>query len=59
VGSLPADQRSVFVLRFNEGLSYEEISRALDLPLGTVMSRLNRARQRLKGLLDDSHGRGA
>ncbi len=59
VGSLPADQRSVFVLRFNEGLSYEEISRALVLPLGTVMSRLNRARQRLKGLLDDSHGRGA
>jgi RNA polymerase sigma-70 factor (ECF subfamily) len=59
VGSLPADQKSVFVLRFNEGLSYEEISRALDLPLGTVMSRLNRARQKLKDLLDDSHGRGA
>jgi len=59
VGSLPADQRSVFVLRFHESLSYEEISRTLDLPLGTVMSRLNRARQKLKELLADSLGRGA
>ncbi len=59
VASLPADQKSVFVLRFDESLSYEEIARALDLPLGTVMSRLNRARQKLKDLLDDSHGRGA
>jgi RNA polymerase sigma-70 factor (ECF subfamily) len=54
VGSLPEEQRSVFVLRFYEGLSYEEISRALDLPHGTVMSRLSRARQKLKALLADS-----
>ena len=59
VGSLPADQKSVFVLRFHEGLSYEEISRTLDLPLGTVMSRLNRARQKLKELLAETLGRGA
>ena len=59
VESLPADQRSVFVLRFHESMSYEEISRTLDLPIGTVMSRLNRARQKLKGLLTDSLGRGA
>ncbi|RPI97148.1 MAG: sigma-70 family RNA polymerase sigma factor [Candidatus Aminicenantes bacterium] len=59
VGSLPADQKSVFVLRFHESMSYEEISRTLDLPLGTVMSRLNRARQKLKELLADSLGRGA
>jgi RNA polymerase sigma-70 factor (ECF subfamily) len=59
VESLPPDQKSVFVLRFHESLSYEEISRALDLPLGTVMSRLNRARQKLKDLLDEPHGRGA
>ena len=50
---------SVFVLRFHEGMSYEEISRALDLPLGTVMSRLNRARQKLKDLLADALARGA
>ncbi len=59
VASLPPDQKSVFVLRFHEGMSYEEISRTLDLPIGTVMSRLNRARQRLKGLLTDSLARGA
>ncbi len=59
LASLPADQRSVFVLRFHESMSYEEISRALDLPIGTVMSRLNRARQKLKGLLADSLERGA
>jgi len=59
VESLPADQKSVFVLRFHESMSYEEISRTLDLPIGTVMSRLNRARQKLKGLLADSLARGA
>lgn len=59
VESLPADQKGVFVLRLHEGLSYEEIGRELDLPLGTVMSRLNRARQRLKALLADPPGRGA
>jgi RNA polymerase sigma-70 factor (ECF subfamily) len=59
VESLPPEQKSVFILRFHEGLSYEEISRALDLPLGTVMSRLNRARQKLKDLLADTLARGA
>jgi RNA polymerase sigma-70 factor, ECF subfamily len=57
VASLPEEQKSVFVLRFYEGLSYEEISRALDVPHGTVMSRLNRARQRLRELLADTLGR--
>jgi RNA polymerase sigma-70 factor, ECF subfamily len=59
LASLPADQRSVFVLRFHESMSYEEISRTLGLPIGTVMSRLNRARQKLKTLLTDSLARGA
>ncbi len=58
VASLPSDQRSVFVLRFHESMSYEEISRTLDVPVGTVMSRLNRARQKLKDLLADSLARG-
>jgi RNA polymerase sigma-70 factor (ECF subfamily) len=53
LASLPPDQRSVFVLRFYEGQSYEEIARALDVRVGTVMSRLNRARQKLKVLLGD------
>ncbi|MGA2363700.1 MAG: sigma-70 family RNA polymerase sigma factor [Candidatus Aminicenantales bacterium] len=59
VASLPDEQKTVFVLRFDEGLSYEEISRTLDLPQGTVMSRLNRARQKLKALLADSLERRA
>lgn len=40
--------RSVLVLREYGGLSYHEIATALDIPLGTVMSRLNYARQQLK-----------
>ena len=40
--------RSVLVLREYGGLSYEEIAAALDIPLGTVMSRLNYARRQLK-----------
>jgi len=59
VESLPSDQKSVLVLRVHESMSYEEISRTLGLPLGTVMSRLNRARQKLKELMADAPGRGA
>ncbi len=51
---LPPEQRRVFVLRFYENMSYDEIARALDLAAGTVMSRLNRARRRLKLLLADT-----
>jgi len=46
--SLPEDQRSVFLLRELEGLEYREIARRLALPVGTVRSRLNRARRRLQ-----------
>lgn len=50
---LPADQRAIFVLRVNEELSYSEIAEALSIPVGTVMSRLSRARERLKVLLQE------
>ncbi len=53
LSTLPAEQRAVFVLRHDEGLGYEEIAAALELPVGTVMSRLNRARGRLQDLLAD------
>jgi RNA polymerase sigma-70 factor (ECF subfamily) len=53
IARLPAEQRAVFVLRVKEELSYDEISRMLGIPMGTVMSRLNRARQRLRDLLKD------
>jgi RNA polymerase sigma-70 factor (ECF subfamily) len=40
--------RSIFVLREVEGLSYDEIALALEIPMGTVASRLNRARHELQ-----------
>lgn len=51
VASLAEASRAVLVLREYGGLSYDEISSALDIPLGTVMSRLNYARNRLKEIL--------
>src|SRR2546422_1032981 len=49
---LPEERRIVVVLRDLEGLSYEEIAAALDLELGTVRSRLPRARMDLKEKLE-------
>lgn len=50
---LPVEFREIVVLRDLEGLSYKEIARVADLPVGTVMSRLARARKRLEqGLAD-------
>lgn len=48
---LPPDQREVLLLVGLEELSYAEVARALNIPQGTVMSRLSRARARLKALL--------
>jgi RNA polymerase sigma-70 factor (ECF subfamily) len=50
--SLPDASRAVLVLREYEGLSYQEISSTLDIPVGTVMSRLNYARNLLKAKLE-------
>jgi RNA polymerase sigma-70 factor (ECF subfamily) len=50
--SLPEASRAVLVLREYEGLSYQEISLSLDIPVGTVMSRLNYARKLLKDKLE-------
>jgi RNA polymerase sigma-70 factor (ECF subfamily) len=46
--ALPVESREVIVLRELEGLSYKEIGAIADIPLGTVMSRLARARKRLQ-----------
>lgn len=46
--ALPPASRSVLVLREYEGLSYREIAETLGIPSGTVMSRLNYARNRLR-----------
>jgi RNA polymerase sigma-70 factor, ECF subfamily len=56
VGKLPPEQRIVVVLRYTEGLSYEEIAAILNCSKGTVASRLNRAHSALERRL--SHLRG-
>jgi RNA polymerase sigma factor (sigma-70 family) len=49
---LPADFREVIVLRELEGLSYKEIAAVIHAPIGTVMSRLARGRERLLAVLN-------
>lgn len=51
LAKIPVEQRTVFVLRVKEGLSYQEISDSLEISIGTVMSRLSRARDKLRSLL--------
>jgi RNA polymerase sigma-70 factor (ECF subfamily) len=51
IASLPEFQRMLVTLFHHEGRTYEEISRALRIPIGTVKSRLNRARLALRELL--------
>jgi RNA polymerase sigma-70 factor (ECF subfamily) len=51
VAELTPEHRAVIVLREVDGLSYEEISRVLDCPKGTVMSRLHYARKQLQARL--------
>ena len=49
---LPADQRAVLLLVALEDMSYEETAKVLGIPMGTVMSRLSRARSRLRELME-------
>ena len=56
---LPVEFREVVVLREMEELSYKEIANVVDLPLGTVMSRLARGRKRLQTLLASRMGKEA
>jgi RNA polymerase sigma-70 factor (ECF subfamily) len=51
IQALPEAARAVVVLREYGGLSYQEISGVLDIPIGTVMSRLNYAREKLRKTL--------
>ena len=60
VQQLPEDLRSALTLREIEGLSYEEIASVMDCPIGTVRSRIFRAREavaeNLRPLLETSKG---
>jgi len=57
MGDLPSDLREAVTLREIEGLSYEDIAAVMDCPIGTVRSRIFRAREaidiKLKPILDD------
>lgn len=56
---LPADQRAVLLLVAMEDMSYEDAARILGIPVGTVMSRLSRARMRLRALMDREPTQGS
>jgi RNA polymerase sigma-70 factor (ECF subfamily) len=51
IDGLPVEFREVVILRDVQGLSYAEIAEVVGIPVGTVMSRLSRARQRLQRVL--------
>jgi len=57
LSELSVDYREVIVLREIEGLSYSEIAKSIDAPVGTVMSRLSRARSELRELLRQGNAR--
>ena len=59
LGTLPEPQREILVLRDYQDLTYEEIARVLDVPLGTVMSRLHRARRAARAAVERERGLAA
>jgi RNA polymerase sigma-70 factor (ECF subfamily) len=54
IGRLPTEQREVLLLAAVEELRYQDVARVLGVPVGTVMSRLNRAREKLRRATGDS-----
>jgi RNA polymerase sigma-70 factor, ECF subfamily len=53
IGNLPVEEREVLILTAVEELRYEDIARVQGVPIGTVMSRLNRAREKLRRMQAD------
>ncbi|MEA3195800.1 MAG: hypothetical protein QOD26_4133 [Betaproteobacteria bacterium] len=51
ISRLPDEQRAVLLLVTLEEMSYDTVARALDIPIGTVMSRLSRAREKLRAMM--------
>jgi RNA polymerase sigma-70 factor (ECF subfamily) len=54
IQELSVESREIILLREYEDLSYQEIAGVLDCPVGTVMSRLGRARAKLRALLSET-----
>ncbi len=59
IGRLPEEYRDLIVLRDLQDLDYQSIAQTLEIPLGTVRSRLHRARLELKMILDGPRPEGA
>jgi RNA polymerase sigma-70 factor (ECF subfamily) len=57
MATLSAEHRQILLLVGLEGLNYREIARELAIPIGTVMSRLARARERLRNALENGSER--
>lgn len=53
LSQLPVEQREVLLLVTLEDMSYTDVARTLHIPVGTVMSRLSRGRERLRYLMDE------
>src|SRR5688572_4232470 len=51
IARLPSEQRAVLLLVTLEEMSYEQVARTLAIPIGTVMSRLSRAREKMRAML--------
>ncbi len=51
IARLPEEQRAVLLLVTLEEMSYEEVAQTLAIPIGTVMSRLSRARDKLRAMM--------
>jgi RNA polymerase sigma-70 factor (ECF subfamily) len=56
--ALPEERRRLLLLIALDGMSYQEVARRLELPIGTVMSRLSRTRDALRRLMDDESAAG-
>ena len=59
VHSLPADFREIFILKYYQGYGISEISGILNLPEGTISSRLSRGRKKLEAILGEERGESA